>query len=80
MFVANPSLLTADRNGLVLVSPASTFGIEFVDDIHGETVPLEALPAKFGEEMPQSKIGSWRADMNAINKSVAQHKASMSSA
>lgn len=57
------------RDRLILQCAISEIKVEFVDGVHGDTVAEKALPADPGQ-LAKTEIGSWRAHLNAIKRSV----------
>ena len=55
------------RDAMTLVSSLSGFNVEYINGIRGETVLDKALPVgQEGRKMTDSRIGSWRAHIDAI--------------
>jgi hypothetical protein len=57
---------------LLLASTVSDIEIDFIDGVHGDTVPTKALPAYWNKDLQPSSIGAWRAHLNAMSESVFQ--------
>ena len=63
---------TDHRDMLLLASTVSGIDIDFVDGVHGDKIPIKALPANWNKDLQPSNIGAWRAHLNAIRESVFQ--------
>jgi len=46
----------------------SGISIEFINGVRGESISTKALPAGYDESLNPSRIGSWRAHINAISE------------
>ena len=68
IFAVNLPERTDHRDGLILASAVSGISVEFIDGVRGETISTKALPAGYDESLNLSRIGSWRAHMNAISE------------
>jgi hypothetical protein len=71
IFVINLPSRTDHRDGMILAAASSNIALDWVDGVRGEDVPDKALPLPASlENMNIGNIGSWRAHLNAMAKSV----------
>ena len=66
MFAINLRERTDHRDAISLACAVSNISVEFVDGVHGDTIPEKAIPEGKPESMKLTTVGSWRAHMNAI--------------
>lgn len=52
---------------MTLAAAMSNIEIDFIDGVKGDEVPNKAIP-KFKNRVKDGEIGSWRAQMNAIQQ------------
>jgi hypothetical protein len=61
---------TDHRDLLTLAAAVSDLSITYLPGVNGSTVDSKVLPPKVGKDMTPSRIGSWRAHIDAVHHMV----------